>query len=151
MVILHGDNGLDPDTSYSHMSSLCWCMDWKWPCQEKCSWRRLTDSTRRFWSRYFPYQTQRPIPQYRFSRVQYPQKEGFTKELLTYLAMSADSRRMQLRNSWRENSFRWQERSCYISIKDILLKYSLPSTWELLDLPPAKVTWKRQVTKSVKS
>ena len=39
--------------------------------------------------------------------------------------------------------------SWYVSIKDILLKYSLPSPWELSDSPPTKFARKRQVTKSV--
>ena len=41
--------------------------------------------------------------------------------------------------------------SWLVAIRKILLKYDLPSALELLEIPPEKAVWKRQIYKSVHS
>lgn len=43
----------------------------------------------------------------------------------------------------------YKSHSWYICIREILLKYKLPQPWDLLESPPTKFAWKRQVRKQV--
>ena len=42
-----------------------------------------------------------------------------------------------------------KSKSWFIHIKQLLLKYVLPSAYELLDAPPGKMDWKTRVSDAV--